>query len=273
MILPSAAETSSDKQAAGRAAMHPHFTATGDGPRLQQQLIYPLSTVVELAPEPVLRPGVQLTSVIASLRKFELGSGSLDETPQYQLDALNAEFNSSTFSLGDTPPEDFDPEKIRAATARIRANGLFTAVESFGREYFESKGRGSLDDLQSIFADVDTAAKDRLLALHARGRSLRMQPGWVPNGADTGVRSARLTHPNHVIFRHHLAKLVNKNKAIAVELNDLSNADRALVNINSTLLARKNGDTSGRFCLNLKKGQGGAEAFNDAMGLGTHPNL
>ena len=261
MYAPSAARTGDKTHDARDVAMYAPSAA-----RTKHQLIYPLSTVVmELAPLPVLLPGTDLASVIASLRKFELSSGSLDKVPQDRLDALDAEFNCEIFSLGDTPPENFDHGRIRAATARIRAHGLFTAVESFGQEYFESKGRGSLDDLRTAFAGVETAAKDRLLALHAGGRSLRMRPGWVPNGADTSVRSAQLTHRNHTVIQHHLAKLVNKGKAIAVELSDLSPSDRALVNINSTLLARKNGDTSGRFCLNLKKGHGGAPAFNDAM--------
>jgi hypothetical protein len=58
--------------------------------------------------------------------------------------------------------------------------------------------------------------------------------------------------------------MVNKDKAIAIQLGDLSPAERALVNVNSTLLARKNGDPAGRFCLNLKRGHE-TIAFNDAM--------
>jgi len=63
--------------------------------------------------------------------------------------------------------------------------------------------------------------------------------------------------------------MVNNGKAIAVELDYLTAADQALVNINSTLLASKNGDMSGRFCLNLKKGHGGTQAFNEAL----HPSM
>ena len=219
---------------------------------------------MELAPVPVLQPGADPPSILASLRQFERSSGSLDATHQKERDALDAEFNCSTFTLGDSSPEDFDPERIRLATARILSDGLSSAVESLGQEYFNSKRRGSLDDLRSAFPDVEKAAIERLLALHASGRSLQMQPEWRPNGAATGVGSDRLTHPHYAVFRHQLAKQVNKGKAIAIELADLSAADRALVNINSTLLARKNGDPSGRFCLNLKKGHGSL-AFNDAM--------
>jgi hypothetical protein len=116
------------------------------------------------------------------------------------------------------------------------------------------------------FPDVEVAAMSRLLALHASGRVLRMLPGWRPNGAAAAIGSDRPSHPHHSIIRHQLAKLVNKGKAIAVKLVDLSPApaDRAIVNVNSTLLARKNGDPTGRFCLNLKRGHGN-DAFNDAM--------
>jgi hypothetical protein len=237
-------------------------SAAGLDPR--RQLIYPTTTVVELAPVPVLQPGADPPFIRASLRQFERGSGSLDATHQKERDALDVEFNCSTFTLGDSSPEDFDPERIRLATARILSDGLTSAVESLGQEYFNSKRRGSLDDLRSAFPDVERAATERLLALHASGRSLHMRPEWRPNGAATGVGSDRLTHPHYAVFRHQLAKQVNKGKAIAIELADLSAADRALVNINSTLLARKNGDPSGRFCLNLKKGHGSL-AFNDAM--------
>ena len=228
-------------------------------------LIYPLSSIVELAPAPVLQPGTDLPKLIESLRKFELGSGSLENTSQELRNALDAEFNSRTFSLDGVVPEDFDAEKMRATAKRIRADGLLAAVESLGREYFESKGRGSLSDLRETFKDVDPAALDRLLNLHESGRTLRMVPEWAPNGANTRIPSARLNHPNHAIFKHHIAKMVKKGKAIAVDVSDLSPEEQEMVNLSSTLLARKTGDPAGRFCLNLKKGHGGSLPFNEAM--------
>ena len=170
------------------------------------QLIYPLSTVVmQLAPSPVLRPGKDPTSLVASLRRFDIRSGSLDSTPQSERNALDAEFNCPTFRLSDgAVAEEFDPEKTRLSTARIRSEGLLAAVAAYGREYFESRQRGSLHDLTVAFPNVEDAAMSRLLALHASGRVLRMRPEWRPNGAAAAIGSDRPSHPHHSIIRHHL---------------------------------------------------------------------
>ena len=90
----------SNRSPAGAAA-HPQGAA----------LIYPLTFVVELAPAPVLQPKIDLPALIESLRKFQLGSGTLENMPQKLRDALDAESNCLTFSLDDVLPEDFDPEQ------------------------------------------------------------------------------------------------------------------------------------------------------------------